>query len=895
MNGGRRVSSKRGSGKQVLRAWLLRLRGLLTRDRNEREFAEEIETHLQMHIEDNLRSGMTAEEARRAALLKLGGMEVTKQAYRERNTLPLIENLGQDLRYAARQLRRNPGFTVTAVIVLALGMAASLAIFAFVDAALLKPLPYQSPKRLVSVYETTAMCPRCNVAYLNFRDWKKSTAALFQSLDAWGYNTYLVGTPTGTEMADGTRVTDGFFRTLGVAPVLGRDFYLGEDAPGKPRTVLLSYTAWQNRFGGRAGAVGKSITLNDDAYTIVGVLPKDFQFALRGASEFWVPLGAPSSCEERRGCHSLFGLARLKDGVSIASALAGMKAIAQQMARQYPNSNRDFSADVVALSDVVAGDGRPILLMLLSGAGLLLLIACVNVSSLLLVRSESRRREMAVRGALGASGARLVRQFVTEGVLLVALGSVAGVATAFAVMRLLLRLIPAPMMEGMPYLQQLGLSYRVMAVAALIGLLATVIFSLAPALRLRRADLQADLNEGARGSAGTLWRRLGSKLVVVELATAVVLLVGAGLLGKSLYRLLHVDIGMQPERVAKLEIRMPGAYGDDPQVAALERKLIASVRALPGVRSVGISTALPLRNWGMDANIVVPGRRENGERNEVPERNVSADYLRTLGAKMLRGRYFTGAEDDPKKAPVAVINQTFAKKYFPGEDPIGKRIKYENAHDSMEIIGVISDMKEGQLDTENRASIYVPFTQGWFRSFSLVVRTSQDEKSILSTLTVAIHRIDPGIGTSDAAAMSDVMNDSQAAYMHRSAAWLVGGFAGLALMLGVVGLYGVIAYSVSQRSREIGVRMALGAQRSSVYRLILREAGWLAAMGIAAGLLCSIAAATFMRNLLFGVAAWDVPTLAAVAGVLAICAVLASYIPARRAASINPVEALRAE
>jgi len=363
----------------------------------------------------------------------------------------------------------------------------------------------------------------------------------------------------------------------------------------------------------------------------------------------------------------------------------------------------------------------------------------------------------------------------------------------------------------------------------------------------------------------------------------------------SLYRLLRVDIGMQPERVAKLELRMPSAYADDSQVTALERQLLASVRALPGVRSVGISTSLPLNSWGMDADIVVPGRPENGERNEVPERNVSSDYLRTLGARLLRGRYFTDAEDDTKKAPVVVINQTFAKKYFPGEDALGKRIKYESAHDSMEIIGVIGDMKEGQLDTENRASIYVPFTQGWFRSFSMVVRTSQDETSVLPMLTAAIHRIDPGIGTSDAAAMSDVLDDSQAAYMHRTAAWLVGGFAGLALLLGVVGLYGVIAYSVSQRSREIGVRMALGAQRGSVYRLILREAGWLAVMGIVAGLLCSVAAATLMRNLLFGVAAWDAPTLSAVAGVLAVCAMLASYIPARRAASINPVEALRAE
>lgn len=868
-----------------------KLRFLVRREKFNNELEEEMAFHREMAENELLENGLTAEAAQHAARRQFGNKTRLKEQSHEVIGFRM-ESVLQDFRFAIRQLAKNPGFAATAILILALGICASVAIFAFVDAALIKPLPYKNPGRLVAVFEETAGCPRCNVSYPNFRDWKKNDLP-FSALDAWGYSVYLLRAPTGAQPARGARVTDGFFRTLGVSPILGRDFYAGEDAPGKPHTVLISYAAWQNRFGGSRNVVGQAITLSDTSYTIIGVLPREFHFAPRDA-EFWAALNDPIDCEKRRGCHNLFGVARLKDGVSIQSALAAMKAIAQQMEKQYPD-DRGFGADVVDLGEVVAGKIRPVLLVLLSGAGLLLLIACVNVSSLLLVRSEGRKREIAVRGALGASPARLVRQFVTEGLVLVASGSVLGLTLAYLAMRLLIKLIPADMMDGMPYLQQLGLNPRVLMFAALLSLLAAVLFSITPALRLSQTDLRGDLTEGGRASAGMLWRRLGSKLVVVELATAVVLLVSAGLLGKSLYRLLHVDIGFEPDHLATLYVTMPGSYQEDKQVMALEKQMIGRIEGLPGVTSVGISTSIPSTNWSLAANIVVTGRPWNGEHNAVPERNVSSDYLKTLKAKLLRGRYFTEVEDDPAKPGLVVISQAFAKKFFPGEDSIGRHISFEGSHDSMEIIGMVEDIKEGQLDTENQATIYLPFSQGWFRSFCLVVRTSQAEQTLLPTLTAAIHQIDPDIATSDTATMNNLINDSQSAYLHRSSAWLVGGFAGLALLLGVVGLYGVIAYSVSQRTREIGVRMALGAQRSIVYRLILKEAGWLIVVGIVAGLACSVAAATLMSKLLFGVRSWDVPTLLTVATLLGASAILASYIPARRAASVNPVEALRAE
>ncbi len=862
--------------------------------RRKSDLKEEIESHIKMATADRVARGESPDEARRAALREFGNVPLIADVTRERWGSLRLELLTQDLRFALRQLARNQGFAFTAIAVLTLGFGASVAIFAFVDAALIKPMPYADPARLVSVYEVAPSCPLCNVSFQNYLDWRKSDLP-FSSLQVWGWASYLVKTQDGTEPVRGARVSDGFYRTLGVKPILGRDFYPGEDLPGAPRTILVSYDTWKKRFGGNSKIVGQPITLSNLAYTIIGVLPQDFHFAPLGKVDFWAALNEPNDCDKRRACHGLFGLARLKDGASLQTVIAGLKTRASRLANQYPDSNHGLSATATTLAEAVIGDIRPVLLVLLSGAFLLLLIACVNVSGLLLVRSEGRKHETAVRSALGATPARLLGQFVIESMVLVLCGSVVGVASACAAIKLLVKLVPADRMGGMPFLLTVGLTPRVLGFAGLISLLAAAIFAVTPAMRMGRSNLRGDLAEGGRGSARNTWRRLGSKLIVLELAAAVVLLVGAGLLGKSLYRLLHVEIGMRTDHLATLVVALPRSYAEGDRLKVLVRVIISRISSLPGVQSASISSHRPVRAWDGGVSLVVPGRPSTGQRSDVPERDVSAGYLSTVGATLLRGRYFTDEEDDDKKPRVIVVNQTFSEQFFPGEDPIGRQVAYEGSKTSVEIIGEVEDLKEGPLDSPNQGVIYVPFNQDSDLAFNLVVRTHQSEDAELPTLSAAIHEIDANIATSDATTMTELVNDSTAAYLHRSSAWLVGGFAALALVLSVVGLYGVIAYSASQRTREIGVRMALGAERGSVYRLILREAGWLTGVGLVAGLCCSVAAATLMRRLLFGTVAWDVSTLAAVAVVLAFSAMMASYLPARRAASVNPVEALRAE
>jgi predicted permease len=807
-----------------------------------------------------------------------------------------MSGLLQDFRYALRQLRNNPGFTFTAVLVLTLGMAACLAIFAFVDAALIKPLPYSHPNRLVEVTESISIIPRAHLSYPDYLDWKRLNQ-VFSSMDAYNNTGYLLHGSAGTEPVRGVRVSDGFFRTLGVAPLIGRDFYPGEDLPEAPQTVMLSYAAWQKRFAGRKDIAGQTVTLSGVPYTIIGVMPQSFQFAPSGNAEFWTTLHASDYCGKRRSCHNLTGIGRLKDGVSVETARANMVAIARQLEIQFPADNRGQGASVIPLSEAIFSDIRPLLLALLGGAGLLLLISCANVASLLLVRSEGRKREIAVRGALGASRSRLLRQFMSEGIVLVFGAALLAVFAARGAIQLLLAMLSKDALDHLPYLAAVGVSLHVIEFAAILSVSSAALFSLTPMLRVPLRQLREGLTEGGRGHAGTLWRRFGANFVVVELALAVVLLACAGLLGKSLYRLLHVDIGFKPDHLATLGVVLSDTdYAKEERRIAVQRQIISRVTSLPGVESAGVTTTLPVTFNGNTAWIRIAGRPYHGEHNEVNRRAMSAEFLKTIGAKLLRGRYFTDAED-ASKPRVAIINETFAKRYFPNEDPIGQKIgDTELSPKSIaQIIGVVQDIKDGALDAPIWPAIYYPFNQSSDTYFSLVARTSQAAGSILPALVTAIHQVDSGIGVLDESTMIDNINNSQSAYIHRSSAWLIAAFASLALLLGVVGLYAVIAYSVSQRTREIGVRMALGAQRGSVHQLVMKEAAELTALGIAAGLIAAIGTATLIRGLLFGVQSWDVATLGATSAVLSISSLLASYIPARRAAKVDPMVALRYE
>jgi predicted permease len=878
-----------------MRQFLGKLRLLFCRKRFSEELSEEMAFHRDQSVREFLDAGLSPQAARYAAKQQFGNPTRIKERSHEVVGFN-VETVFQDLRFALRQLGKNGGFALTAILILALGIGACVAIFSFVDAALIKPLPYPDPTRLVAVHEQTAQSSESNLSYPDFVDWKRINT-VFSSFDIYAGRRFEFNTPSGTESVHGERVSAGFFSTLGVRPLLGRDFRPDEDAPGASPVIVIRYGAWQRRFGGRLDVVGQTVNLSGENYTIVGVLPQDFEFAPREIAEFYAPLRPITDCEKQRDCRDFEGVARLKDGITVNRALAEMKAIALQLEKQYPDSNRAQAASVVSLSSFIAADIKPILLVLLGGAGLLLLIACVNVSSLLLVRAESRRREIAVRSALGASRARLSRQLVTEALTLVAAGSSVGLMFAYVGIKGLSAMISKNWLNGMPYLRGLGLNPRVLLFTAGLAMLAVLLFSIALILHFRFSDMRDGLTEGSRASAGRLWRRMGANLVVVELATAVVLLGGAGLLGKSLYRLLGENLGFRADHLATVNVSLQNSlFPQSEQQVAFEHALLERAASMPGVQSVGLINMLPVGCNCPINPVRIVGRPFNGTENEVNERAVSAGLLQMLQVKLMSGRFFTDS-DDARSPRVAIINEEFARKYFPGEDPIGKQIGDNDLSPASirQIVGVVEDFKDAGLDEQHLPADYAPFDQNPDTYFYVGLRTSQDPSSILPALAPMIHSVNPGVSVDWESTMQQQIDESQAAYFRRSAACLVGCFAALALVLSVVGLYGVVAYSVSRRTREIGVRMALGAQRSSVYQLILKEAGRLIGIGIVLGLAAAVSAATLMGKLLFGVQAWDVETLIGVAVVLAASAMLASYFPARRAASVNPTEALRAE
>jgi macrolide transport system ATP-binding/permease protein len=871
--------------------WIRKMSLLFGRNRFRRELDEEMAFHRAQTAREFVNEGMAPEKAHYAALRQFGNSTRLREQSEE-VVVFRMETVIQDLHFALRQWKKNPGFAFTAILILSLGIASSVAIFAFVDAALIKPLPYADPNGLVMLFESIPLGPRFHLSYPDYLDWKQQNK-VFSSLDVFMPEGFMLKTSDGLRQTDAARVSAGFFRTLGVKPALGRDFYDGEDKKESPRTTLLSYAAWQKRYDGNSNVIGQSVVMDGDTYSIIGVLPREFSFAPAEPAEFWAILKAGNTC---RGCHGLFGVARLKPGVSFAAAFADIKTIAENLQKQYPDSNRDQNAFMLPLTEVIVGDIRPILLVVLSGAGLLLLIASVNVASLLLVRAESRKREMAVRGALGASPRRLAMQFITEGLLLAVIGGILGLLFAQQGMRLLVLLIPKDMLVAMPFLGGLGLNSHVFAFASALTVFAGALFSVTPLVLFKFGAIREGLSEGGRTAAGMTWRRFGANMVIVELAMAMVLLAGAGLLGKSFYQLLHTDIGMQPDHIATVHVQaQPEKYSKDEQQVALARAVVERVAALPGVTSVGITTKLPIEDADWTSGFRFVGRPNTNVNKEVAVRFVTAGYMATLRTRLISGRYFTDDEDS-SKPKVVIVNQAMAKQYFPGEDPVGMRISFgDDDKDAMLIVGVINDIQEGQLDASPRGATYSPFYQRPFDGFVVLARTSQDERSVLPEMTSALHQIDKSMAIYNPMTMGQKIHDAPATYLHRSSAWLVAGFAVMALVLSVVGLYGVIAYSVSQRTREIGVRMALGAQRSKVYGMVMRQAAVLTAVGLVLGLACSVAASMLMRKLLFGVKAWDASTMACVMVVLAVAALAASFLPARRAASVNPTEALRAE
>lgn len=892
--------------------WLTRLRlrfraVFLTAD-VDRELQEELKYHFEREVDEGRAAGLSEDEAQFAARRRMGALAQNIEACRDTRGVNLIQHTLQDLRFAFRQLAANPGFACTGILVLSLGLAAAVTIFGFVDAALLRPLPYDTPSRLVHVFRTSpATMPdqtRGSVSYLDFRDWRERSRG-FRSIAAYdvraGFN---LTTSAGPERVRGLRVTSGFFRTLGVAPILGREFRDDEEGPSAPPAVVLSYDAWQSRFGGDPRVLGRTVSLGfpwvagSEPYVVIGVLPQQFIFPMAAKAEFWATIRGPQACWQVRSCQSLEAVARLADGVSREAAASNLTTVLEELRAEHPDHHRDqVVAKLMPLQDVMLGDIRPILLMLLGAAGLLWLIASINGVSLILARSQARRREVAVRSALGASTARLVLQFATEALVLSALSGALGLLVASWTVRALPRLLPADMIGRMPYFETIGLSAHVLVFAGVLSLIVGVVLGLIPIARMSTSQALSGLKEESRGSSGTMWRRVGAPLIVAELAIATILLVSAGLLGKSLYRLLNVDTGFNVHQLAVLSVSPVSVQSSEEidRPSRLARDVAERVAAVPGVVSVAYADLPPLASaLAPSSTIVVAGRPEDEQVKDGggPVRRVSQAYFKTLQATLLRGREFT-SDDLAGTRPVVIINDTAAQRYFRGANPIGRSIAFgAPASPQREIVGVVADIKDGPPETPPWPAAYVPFDQS---AFTLIVRTARAEHTVIPSVAAAVHAVRSGLLITGQTTMAERIDALPSTSVNRSSAWLVGGFASVALVLGIVGLYGVVAFTVGQRTREIGVRMALGAQRRSVYGLVMGEAGRLVALGTAIGLASSVGLATVMRHLLFAVESWDPAILTTASTALCLSALAASYLPARRAASVDPVQVLRAE
>ncbi len=881
-----------------LRAWFVRLGGLFRRNRGERELAAEMESHLQMHIEDNLRAGMSAVEARREALVKLGGIEQTKERYRDRRGLPLLESLLQDLRFAFRILLKNPGFTAVAVMTMALGIGANTAMFSVVNAVLLRPLPYREPGRLTIVWAKDDRGKPGNVGYATYVDWRSQSKS-FEELALYrSWSPVLQSNEP--EQLSGLRVTNNFFRTLGVHPQFGRDFHQEEDIPSASHVVILSHNLWQRRFNSDPSAIGKAITLNATAYLVVGVLPADFQslFSMDphgGPVDIWGVLGydasQPWAC---RTCQHLVAIGRLRQGVPFAAANADMDTISSALWKAYP---KDYSASGVILTPLrehLVGPVSTTLYTLLGAVSFVLLIACANMANLLLARATRREREMAVRSALGGARVRIVRQLLVENCLLAAFGAAAGLLLAYWTPQLL-RVLGA---GELPRLGEVRVDSHVLLFTIGVALLTGILSGLAPALRLSKSNLNDALNEGSRGTSMGSGQHVRGLLVVSEIALSLTLLVGAGLLLRSLSQVLGVSAGFDPNHVLTMRISVLGqGYNDNEVLRRFFANALASIRAFPGVQSAAVTSQVPLGGNVDRYGFHVEGKiHANPELDESAERFcVSPGYLDAMRIRLLRGRDIS--ESDTATAQQAIlINETAARSMWPAEDPIGKRVKLGGLDQPWwTVAGVVADIHHSGLDVAPTMQFYVPHAQWPFpdSDMTFTIRTSGPPSSLSSAAQQAIHLLDPTQPLSRVMPLDDYVGLSVQG--RRFSSILLAGFAAIALLLSALGIYGVTAFSVAQRTREIGIRMALGAEEKEVFSLLLRQSVVLVAFGIALGVATSAALTRFLASMLFDVRPTDPATFVSVVVLLVGVAALACWIPARRATRVDQLAALRYE
>jgi len=794
----------------------------------------------------------------------------------------------RDARYAVRQLIKAPGFTVVAILTLGLGVGATTTIFSVVNGVLLRPLPYPQSESLVRVFEIVPQYGRFSVAPANFIDWRQQ-ATQFEHIATYQNNSATLTDESGPERIQGALVSWDMFELLRVAPARGAGFAADQDKPGANNVVVISHGMWQRRFGGNPNVVGTSITMNGTPVTILGVMPEDFYFPNR-TIEYWRPI-ALNPANAQRGGHFLAVIARLKAGVTPAQAATEMKTIAERLALQYPDSSAKESAEVIALQEQIVSGIRPALLTLLAAVGVVVLIACANVANLLLARASVREKEIAIRTALGAARGRIVMQMLSESLVLGLAGGVLGVILAY------LSISPIQTLSAgsIPRVADIAIDRTVLAFALAMSVATGLLFGLAPAWQASRAGVGAVLKDAGRSSTGSRGRRLRSALLVLEMAMSIVLLVGASLLLRSFAKLVNVSPGFDAERVLAFQVALPGtAYPQPEQRIVFFDSLLEKLSNSPGVRSAGMVQSLPMRgSYVLSFEVVGRPPARPGEESSANHRSVSPGYFQTLGIQLRRGRLFTAA-DTATSLAVAVIDEAFVSTHFKNEDPMGKRLQIGNGNtDPYEIVGVVSDVHYEGLDATTRPTMYVPFKQDEFGQMWVMARSDGDPAQLGGVARQAVREIDKNLPAFSITPLATVVSESVA--QRRFSMLLLGLFAVVALFLAAVGLYGVVSYSVSQRRREIGLRMAIGASPGDVLRMVLSGGMKLAVVGVVVGVAAALALARFVSTMLFNVAQFDPASYALTSVILLLVAAIACYVPARRAMRVDPIVALQEE
>jgi putative ABC transport system permease protein len=817
-----------------------------------------------------------------------------------------MQTLWQDLRYGARMLAKKPGFTIVAILTLALGIGANTAIFSVVNGVLLKSLPFPEPDRLVVVFETSKERPVMPTAFPNYIDWR-AEASVFEDLAAIMAAGGVITGDAEPERVIGRWVTASFFPTLGVKPAAGRFFSEQEDQPGADRVIVLSYALWQRRYGGDADLIGKTIFFNGESWTVVGVTPRDFDFygQTNLSNEFFIPLGrlADQQYMRNRNARFLMVAGRMKAGVSLEQASAEMKAIGARLEKQYPESNADNSATLTSFLDDYVGDARPALLIISAAVALVLLIACANVANLLLARAAARQKEIAIRLAIGATRRQVMRQLLTESLMLAAAGGALGLLFAVWGVDLLIKLNP----DGLPRLDEVAIDPRALAFTTFVALLTGIAFGLAPALQISKVDLNETLKEGGRqSSGGARARRLRAALVIAEVALSLVLMVGAGLLVKSFQELMKVDPGFDAHNVLTLRLRLPDAkYREEAQTISFLKEVSRRIGELPGVSEVSIASGFPLGRGNNDSYLLegYPEPQKPADWPVAVSQSVSDSYHRSLGIALLAGREFT-ERDDKDSQPVVLVDEDFVRRHFPGNRlsaALGKRLRINSDGEPWrEIVGVVRHVRQSGLEQDGALQIYRPWLQiyprwraDFMRAMDFIVKTSEAPESFVAAIKQEVQALDKDQPLGNVRTLESLVAESVAP--RRFSLWLLNLFALIALLLGAVGLYGVMTGAVTERTREIGIRVALGAQKSDVMRLVIKQGLTLSLIGIAIGLAASFALTRVMESLLFKVSATDPATFASISLLLVMVSVLAVCIPARRAMKVDPMVALRYE